>query len=205
MTQSGGGLEYPEQSWYPRWKVRLIIRFAEFGQFAALQATTPTKPARSLNGLGPRRNALVAKPDPGAPPGVTRYTLQAPGGSTVGGPQAQTKSSDGLTQVLEGVVPRDFKWTRAGPRHGDTLEITIPFLACPIDPRTVRSMAVEFCLGTVTPAQASALYLCLYYIGSSVAGSAGGVFYARGGWPLVAWFAVGLLAVALASTLSLRR
>ena len=28
----------------------------------------------------------------------------------------------------------------------------------------------------VAPAQASALYLCLYYIGSSVAGSAGGVF-----------------------------
>ena len=54
------------------------------------------------------------------------------------------------------------------------------------------------------PAQASALYLCLYYIGSSVAGSAGGVFYARDGWPLVAAFAVALLAVALASALTLR-
>ena len=32
----------------------------------------------------------------------------------------------------------------------------------------------------VAPAQASALYLCLYYIGSSVAGSAGGIFYAHG-------------------------
>jgi predicted MFS family arabinose efflux permease len=56
----------------------------------------------------------------------------------------------------------------------------------------------------VAPAQASALYLCLYYIGSSVAGSAGGVFYSRGGWPLVAAFAIALLAVALASALSLR-
>ncbi len=54
------------------------------------------------------------------------------------------------------------------------------------------------------PAQASALYLCLYYAGSSVAGSAGGVFYARGGWPPVAAFAAALLAVALASALSLR-
>jgi len=55
----------------------------------------------------------------------------------------------------------------------------------------------------VAPAQASALYLCLYYIGSSVAGSAGGVFWARGGWPAVAAFAAALLAVALLSTLSL--
>jgi hypothetical protein len=37
-----------------------------------------------------------------------------------------------------------------------------------------------------------------------VAGSAGGVFYARGGWPPVAAFAAALLMVALASALSLR-
>ena len=55
----------------------------------------------------------------------------------------------------------------------------------------------------VAPAQASALYLCLYYIGSSVAGSAGGVFWARGGWPAVALFAAALLAVALAGAASL--
>src|ERR1700728_2647587 len=35
----------------------------------------------------------------------------------------------------------------------------------------------------VAPAQASALYLCLYYIGSSVAGAAGGVFWGRRGAP----------------------
>ncbi len=55
----------------------------------------------------------------------------------------------------------------------------------------------------VAPAQASALYLCLYYIGSSVAGSAGGVFWSRGGWPAVAAFAAALLVVALVSALSL--
>jgi MFS transporter, YNFM family, putative membrane transport protein len=60
-------------------------------------------------------------------------------------------------------------------------------------------------LAPVAPAQASALYLCLYYVGSSVAGSAGGVFYARGGWPLTAAFAAALLAVALVSAGSLRR
>jgi YNFM family putative membrane transporter len=57
----------------------------------------------------------------------------------------------------------------------------------------------------VAPAQASALYLCLYYIGSSVAGSAGGLCYAHGGWPPTAAFAAALLAVALASAVSLRR
>ena len=57
----------------------------------------------------------------------------------------------------------------------------------------------------VAPAQASALYLCLYYIGSSVAGSVGGVFYAHGGWPLTAAFAVALLAVALTTATSIRR
>jgi predicted MFS family arabinose efflux permease len=60
-------------------------------------------------------------------------------------------------------------------------------------------------LAPVAPAQASALYLCLYYVGSSVAGSAGGILYARGGWPLTAAFAAALLAIALASAASLRR
>jgi YNFM family putative membrane transporter len=55
----------------------------------------------------------------------------------------------------------------------------------------------------VAPAQSSALYLCLYYIGSSVAGSAGGVFYARGGWPLTVVFVVILLAAGLAAGVTL--
>jgi len=57
----------------------------------------------------------------------------------------------------------------------------------------------------VAPGQASALYLCLYYIGSSVAGSAGGIFYSHGGWPLTAAFAIALFTVALASAASLKR
>jgi YNFM family putative membrane transporter len=50
-------------------------------------------------------------------------------------------------------------------------------------------------------AQASALYLFFYYLGSSVAGSAGGWFFSRAGWPGVAlWISVlagGALVVAL--------
>jgi YNFM family putative membrane transporter len=47
-------------------------------------------------------------------------------------------------------------------------------------------------------AQASALYLFFYYLGSSVAGSAGGLFWARGGWPGLAAMVGGLGLAALA-------
>jgi len=57
----------------------------------------------------------------------------------------------------------------------------------------------------VAPAQASALYMCAFYVGSSVAGSAGGLCYGHGGWPATVAFVLALLAVALASAVSLRR
>jgi YNFM family putative membrane transporter len=56
----------------------------------------------------------------------------------------------------------------------------------------------------VAPAQASALYLFAYYLGSSVCGSAGGLAYGHGGWPATAAFAGILLVIALVSALSLR-
>lgn len=56
----------------------------------------------------------------------------------------------------------------------------------------------------VAPAQASALYLCAFYVGSSVVGSAGGVFYARGGWPLTVVLVVVLLAAGLAAAMTMR-
>lgn len=47
---------------------------------------------------------------------------------------------------------------------------------------------------------ASSLYLLAYYLGSSLAGSAGGWFWAAGGWPPVALFTLALLAVAFAAS-----
>jgi YNFM family putative membrane transporter len=46
-------------------------------------------------------------------------------------------------------------------------------------------------------AQAAALYLFFYYVGSSIAGSAGGLFWERAGWPGVAGFVAVLLVLAL--------
>jgi MFS transporter, YNFM family, putative membrane transport protein len=57
----------------------------------------------------------------------------------------------------------------------------------------------------VAPAQASALYLFAYYLGSSICGSAGGLAYSHGGWPGTAAFAAALLLIGLVSAVSLRR
>jgi MFS transporter, YNFM family, putative membrane transport protein len=102
----------------------------------------------------------------------------------------------GLVVAIGGValtLPASLGWIVAG-----LIVLTVGFFAA-------HAVASGWVGGqaTVAPAQASALYLCLYYIGSSVAGSAGGVFWARGGWPAVAAFAAVLLAVALVSALTL--
>ena len=54
-------------------------------------------------------------------------------------------------------------------------------------------------------AQAAALYLFFYYVGSSLIGSAGGLFYARAGWPGVAALLAALTGAALAIALSLSK
>jgi YNFM family putative membrane transporter len=54
-------------------------------------------------------------------------------------------------------------------------------------------------------AQASSIYLCLYYLGSSVLGTAGGWFFAHSGWIGVVAFFATLYGVALAIALRLSR
>ncbi|WP_106476992.1 MFS transporter [Phytohalomonas tamaricis] len=58
---------------------------------------------------------------------------------------------------------------------------------------------------TQAKAQASSLYLFSYYVGSSLAGTLGGVFWHYGGWNGVGAFIAVLLAIALAVGLHLRR
>ncbi len=52
-------------------------------------------------------------------------------------------------------------------------------------------------------AQASALYLCFYYLGSSMIGSGGGFFWSGGGWPAVVAFIGSLLIFGLLISLRL--
>ncbi|PPK42858.1 YNFM family putative membrane transporter [Trinickia symbiotica] len=53
-------------------------------------------------------------------------------------------------------------------------------------------------------AQASSMYLFAYYVGSSVVGSVGGVFWSVGGWPGVTGMTGSLLVIAIAIAFKLR-
>lgn len=149
----------PEQTYVPRWKVRLAIRFEEFGDTGPLKSRVPKKPAKNLKGTSDARAELKVVEDttmpfnPGAP-FSRRWVLMpqggTPGSATVGGPQDQRASSDDRTQYIEGVIPKDVQWTQNGVRAADTLRLTLKFVDVPLDPRTVRSCAVQFFLGTVS-------------------------------------------------------
>jgi YNFM family putative membrane transporter len=52
--------------------------------------------------------------------------------------------------------------------------------------------------------QGSAVYLCSYYLGSSVGGSAGGIAYGSGGWPATTWYVGALVVLVLVLGFSLR-
>ncbi|EJJ30246.1 MFS transporter [Rhizobium sp. CF142] len=60
-------------------------------------------------------------------------------------------------------------------------------------------------LAAGTKGHASSLYMLAYYVGSSVMGSAGGWFWAMGGWAAVVIFTVTMMAFALLSALAARR
>lgn len=140
--------ELGDPSYYPRWRLRLIVRFEDFGA-----PNTPAVPARipTLRKGGK---------DVGAP-GMLQVQKQADGalllaspGTTLagqlGGPQDQTTSADGRTHVIDGVVPQSFGLELNGIRMADKLTATCSFLDFPFDPRTIRALGVKFFLGTVT-------------------------------------------------------
>lgn len=55
-----------------------------------------------------------------------------------------------------------------------------------------------------TKGHASSLYLLAYYMGSSIAGTVGGFFFAAAGWPAIVAFTLGMLAVAIGCCLRAR-
>lgn len=141
-------LDYPPQGYYVSAKLRLVLRLDEFGQTKAL-APPPGKTTKNLNGIKDPRAQLQAVPDPGAPPGVRRFVLLAPGQTKAATALEQPTSPDGLTFDLT-VIPRQMDLSIAGLRTANTLSAQIRYLDCPIDPRVVRACAVEAFVGTVT-------------------------------------------------------
>lgn len=95
----------------------------------------------------------------------------------------------GLAVMLAGValtLPAGLPWIVAG-----VALVTIGFFIA----HAVASGWVGALAGKAK-GQAAALYLLFYYVGSSLAGSAGGGFWRAGGWPAVAAFTTVLAVVA---------
>lgn len=134
--------EEPEQTYYPTARVRLIVRLEDYGD-----ANTPAPPetiATVRRGEKAATQLQVVTMENGA------LLLEGTGGQQ-GSPQQQTQSADEYTHVIDGIIPRAATLNRNGLRDADTLSIEIKYRDMPIDPRVIRSCAVQFFLGTVTP------------------------------------------------------
>lgn len=135
--------------YYPRCKLRIILRLDEFGADSRLKARAPQKTTKNLKGITDPRSQLVPSLDPTAPPGVTRYVLGPKGQDpSKGAPQTRMRSDDGMTWDFE-VVPREMSWAQNGLRTADTLRAAIRQADCPIDPRVTRAIAVECYFGAI--------------------------------------------------------
>ncbi len=147
-------LEAPPADWYPTWKCRLIVRLEEFGESGTLRSHVPPKPSKNLKGVKDERAPLEVVPDPEIP---GRFLLQPAKGNTgasgSGNTVAPDTSSDGLTHVINGVIPKTFEWRQNGFRTADELKVQIRWTDLPIDPRCIRSCAIEFYLGCITPTE----------------------------------------------------
>jgi hypothetical protein len=88
-------------------------------------------------------------------------------------------------------------------RRPAQISIRRPFFAAKIDRESVASgRKPQF---KCARAQAAALYLFFYYVGSSLVGSSGGLFYARAGWPGVAGLLAALMGTAVIVALRLSK
>lgn len=125
--------------------MRLIVRLEDFGDPNTPPA--PTKPTTLRKGVTSTnsQNLKVVNQN-GA------FLLVGPGDdpSSVGSPQQQQTSSDGRTFVLDGIIPLDANRMQNGIRTADTLTVSLQFQDIPIDPRVIRSCAVQYFLGCVS-------------------------------------------------------
>lgn len=152
--------EVPDSSYYPGARLRLVIRFDEFGATDTPAPPTTISTLRAGIAAGVLEiqndgNALVLgaqTADPGKP----------------GAPQKVDKSKDGRTHVIEGIIPKTCSLHRNGIRTADTLTASIRFADLPIDPRVVRAVAVELYMGCMPEADFQG-------------GVAGGAFSSDGG------------------------
>jgi hypothetical protein len=139
MTQR----EQPLQEYFPSARVRLIVRFEDYG--APDTPEVPERPSTLWQGKKDKAPALRVAEEEGKL--VLLGASDDP--SHIGSPQQQQGSRDQRTHVIEGIIPRSAQVMFNGVRTADTLSLEIQFRDMPIDPRTIRSCGVEYFLGTV--------------------------------------------------------
>lgn len=146
--------EAPLQDYYPSWKCRLVVRLEEFDS-GVLKKKVPPVPTKNLKGIKQDRAPLQAVKDPDYPkryilkPVVDRRVLDEAIKNIV----ESDSSSDGLTHTISGIIPVKFDWKQNGFRTADELKVTLRWIDFPIDPRVIRSIAIQFFLGTLTPVE----------------------------------------------------
>jgi hypothetical protein len=128
--------------YYPSARLRLIIRLEDYG--APGTPTPPKTPTLNRGAVTATKKLRVVEEGGGF---VLLGDGDSPGQKL--GPQKQTSSSDGLTFVIDGIIPKNARHDRNGIRIADQLKATMSFLDLPLDPRPIRSCAVEYYLGTV--------------------------------------------------------
>lgn len=137
--------EQPIQSYYPSARVRLIVRLEDYGRSGTPEP--PATPPHQRRGKKDKstENLNVAKRD-GA------LVLLGPGDNpdSLGSPQQQRSSADRFTHVIDGIIPITAAWSQNGIRTADTLSVELEFADFPVDPRVIRSCAIQFFLGTVS-------------------------------------------------------
>jgi hypothetical protein len=137
--------DQPLQVYFASCRIRLIVRLEDFG--APSTPVAPSKPTTLRKGVTSKNDkALKVQVQDGA------FVLVGPGDdpSHIGSPQQQQSSGDGLTHVLDGVIPQTAELHRNGIRTASQCSFTLQFADLPIDPRVVRSCAVQFFMGCVS-------------------------------------------------------
>ncbi len=138
--------DQPIQDYYPSARVRLIVRFEDYGA-----KDTPAPPE-----VPPQLRRGTKRQDDPAGLQVVEHegalVLVGPGDdpNAIGSPQDQHASLDGYTHVIDGIIPTSAGLGLNGIRTADTLQLDLKYRDLPIDPRVVRSCAVEYFLGCVS-------------------------------------------------------
>jgi len=137
--------EQPEQSYFSSCRVRILLRFEDWG--ASDAPAPPAKPPQLRTGKKDEA-PLVAQRQGG------KFVLVPKGSSgsqKPGGPQGQEGAPDDRSFAIEGVLPISCEVSRNGLREADTATIVLSLADFPFDPRAIRSVGVQIFMGCVRP------------------------------------------------------